>query len=137
VITEAPRDLRYSSADGEKYRKLVSDELSPFYGATFKDVFIYAATYGFKNGLHKELDKPQPNIPISTFTPEDEWIIKSIAVAEKKTLDILGDGKEIYRLAEEYANGALDAIYLEIFGGKPGEPYKRMSQEVLEELGRL
>lgn len=136
MITEAPRDLRYSSPDGEKYRKLVNDELSPFYGATFKDVFIYAATYGFKNGLHKELEKPQPSIPLSTFTAEDEWLVKSIAVAEKRTLDVLSDEKEIYRLAEEYANGALETLYLEIFGGKPGEPYKRMSQEILEDLDR-
>lgn len=134
MTTEAPRDLRYSSSDGEKYRKLVNDELSPFNGATFKDVFIYAATYGFKNGLYKDLEKPQPSIPLSTFTAEDEWLIKSIAIATKKTLDILSDEKEIYRLAEHYANGALEAIYLEIFGGRPGEPYKRMTQEILEEL---
>lgn len=137
MTTEAPRDLRYSSSDGEKYRRLVNDELSPFNGATFKDVFIYAATYGFKNGLYKDLEKPQPSIPLSTFTAEDEWIIKSIAIAAKKTLDILSDEKEIYRLAEHYANGAIETIYLEIFGGKPGEPYKRMSQEILEELAQL
>jgi dnd system-associated protein 4 len=137
MITEAPRDLRYSVADGEKYRKLTQDELSPFQGALFKDVFIYAAAYGFRNGLRNELERPQPNIPLSPFTDEDIWLIKGIAIAETGSLEILSNEREIYRIAEEYANGALESIYLEVFGGKPGEPYKRMAQDIWEEFQHL
>ena len=43
----------------------------------------------------------------------------------------------MYNISEEYANGALETIYLEVFGGKPGEPYRRMMQDVLEEFARM
>lgn len=72
MISEAPRNLRFSVADGDKYRRLTDDnELSPFRRASFKDVFVYAAAYGYRNELRKELERPQPNIPFSALTEED------------------------------------------------------------------
>ncbi len=131
------RNLRYSDADGEKYRQLTQDKLSPFYGSNFKDIFVYAATYGYRHGLSKELERPKPNIPISAFSEEDIWLLKSIAIADEGSLEILKDEKEQYRIAERYANGAFETIYLEVLGGKPGEPYKRMMQDVHDEFERL
>ena len=137
--SEVPRNLRYSTIDGEKYRKLTKDELSPFYGAYFKDVFLYAACYGVRNGLpREEVEKPEPNIPLSAFSDEEIWILKAIAIAKsEEALQILGKEKEIYKILEEYANGAIGSVYLEVFGGKPGEPYKRMAQDVWEEFQKL
>lgn len=135
MTSNTPRNLRYSKADAEKYSKLTQDNLSPFHGATFKDVFLYAATYGFRNSFPQELVKPQPNIPLSALNEDDIWILKAIAIAEHKSLDILGDPKETYHIAEKYANGALESIYLEVFG-KAGEPYKRMSVDMLDEFER-
>lgn len=131
---EGPRNLRYADADGEKYRTLTQDTLSPFHGADFKDVFVYAAAYGYRNGLRKEIEKPQPNIPLSAIRPEDLWLLRAIAIADAGSLDILREPKQAYTIVEEYANGALESIYLEVFGGRPGEPYKRMVQDVLEEF---
>lgn len=127
-----PRHLRYSKANGEKYRALLEDDLSPFYHTTYKDVFIYAAAYGFRNGLRQKLNKAQPNIPLSVLSEQEKWLLKAIALAESKSLQILNNEKEMYQIAEEYANGALEPIYLEVLGGKAGEPYKRMMQDLFE-----
>lgn len=128
------RELRYAQENRSKYRTLTEDDLSPFYGTTFKDIFLYAAAYGFRNGMRQTLVKGQANIPISALSKEDIWLLKSIAIADSKSLDILNTEKEMYEIAEEYANGALKAIYLEIFGGKPEEPYRRMMDDVLSEF---
>lgn len=133
-MTEAPRDLRYSHDDGEKYRKLTQDNLSPFHGSYFKDVFLYAAAYGFRHGLRSEVERPEPNLPLSAFADEEVWILRALAVAEENSLEVLADERKVFRIAEEYANGAIELIYLEVFGGKPGEPYKRMVQDVQEQF---
>lgn len=135
--TEAPRDLKYSKEDNEKYRKLLQDDLSPFAGAMYKDIFLYAVAYGFNKGLRKQIKKPQPNIPLAAFSEDEVWILKSTAIAEKQSLEILNDEKQLYQIVEEYANGAIEEIYLEIFGGKPGEPNKRMTNDILKEIDRL
>jgi len=137
-MNQVPRNLCYSAGDGEKYRRLIKDELSPFHGAYFKDVFIYAACYGFRNGLpRKKLAKPEPNIPLSALSDEELWLLSAIAIAESESLEILGDSRQVYSVAEEYAGGAIESVYLEVFGGKPGEPYKRMAQDVWEEFQKL
>lgn len=128
------RDLRYAHEHGHKYRSLTEDDLSPFYGTKFKDIFLYAAAYGFRNGMRQKVVKGQANIPVSALSKEEIWLLKSIAIADSKSLDILNTEKEMYEIAEEYANGALKAIYLEIFGGKPEEPYRRMMDDVLSEF---
>lgn len=138
MTSEAPRDLRYAAADGDKYRSLIQDDLSPFDGAFFKDVFMYAACYAFRNGLpRKEVKRPEPNIPLSAFSDEEKWLLKAIAIADSGSLQILSREREIYAIAEEYANAAIESIFLEVFGGKPGEPYKRMAQDVWEEFQQL
>jgi dnd system-associated protein 4 len=133
-ITDPPRDLRYADRHTNMYEKLKTDtSLSPFAGATYKDIFLYAMAYGYRHGLREEIEKPRPNIPLSAFSDEEKWLIKAVAVDEKSSLEVLSNEKQVYEIAEEYANGALEIIYSEVFGGKPGEPYKRMMQDLWEE----
>ncbi len=134
MTTHSKRDLRYSKDDSEKYRKLINDAISPFHGTTFKDLFLYAATYGFAQGLRQPLVRPQSNIPLSALNDEEKWLLKAMALADTNSLHVLNNDKEMYLISEEYANGALDTIYLEVFGGKAGKPYKRMMQEVFDEF---
>lgn len=135
MVTEPPNNLRYSLEDADKYRRLIEDDLSPFKGATFKDVLVYAAAYGYKNGVKEELTKPQSNIPFTVLTDEDKWILRSIGVADEGTLEVLNNEREVYKVAEEYANNVIGEIFLTVFGGEPLEPFKRMSSEVLQLVG--
>ena len=133
--TPPPRDLRYSDNHSKMYEDLKTDvSLSPFAGATYKDIFLYAMAYGYRHGLSEDLERPRPNIPLSVFNEEEQWLIKSVAVSEAGSLEVLSDEKSVYETAEKYANGALETIYAEVFGGKPGEPYKRMLQDLWDEF---
>jgi len=127
-----PSNLRYSKNDASKYSDLTSDDLSPFQGMPYKDVLVYAAAYGYRNGLRKPLEKPQPNIPFTALQDRDVWLLKAIAVAEVDSLDVLNDESQLYRIPEEYANGAIDELYREVLAGKPGDPLDRMTEEVLD-----
>jgi len=131
-----PRDLRYSTVDGDKYRKLREDELSPFKGATYAEIFTYAAAYGYRNGIAPiELDRPQPNIPISAFGEENLWLLLSIAIASAGSLSVLGE-ERLFKISEEYANAAIGVIYRSAFGGEPGDPYIRLAREVYDDWER-
>ncbi len=133
TITNPPIVLSYSKRHAEVYEKLKNDSLSPFRGAYYKDIFLYAMAYGFRHNLNDNLERPQANIPLSAFSEEDKWLIKALAIYETDSLEILSDEKQVYEIAERYANGAIDDIYKEILGGKPGDPYKRMVQDILKE----
>ena len=132
MSSEPPNNLRYSEQDTTKYRELTSDALSPFQGMIYKDVLVYAATFGFRNGLREPLEKPQPNIPFTALKDRDIWILKAIAVAEEDSLSVLRNESDLYRIPEEYANGAIGELYREVLAGKPGDPLERITQEVLE-----
>jgi dnd system-associated protein 4 len=132
MSNDPPNNLRYSKQDATKYKELTSDDLSPFQGMPYKDVLVYAAAYGFRNGLREPLEKPQPNIPFTALKDRDIWLLKAIAVAEEDSLSVLRNESDLYRVPEEYANGAIEELYREVLAGKPGDPLERMSQEVLD-----
>ena len=126
-----PNNLRYSKQDAAKYNELTSDDLSPFQGMPYKDVLVYAAAYGFRNGLREPLENPQPNIPFTALKDRDIWLLKAIAVAEDDSLSVLQNESDLYRVPEEYANGAIEELYREVLAGKPGDPLERMTEDVL------
>jgi len=132
-----PRDLALEA--GEKHSKvedLVENKLSPFYRKTMKEVFMYAMGIGFKNGKRVRLKKRKAVIPLSTFVDADRSLIKAIAIAEKKSVDVLfGENvKEIFEIAEEYANGGIDMLSYQVFGEEPGDPDKKMEQALRDTL---
>lgn len=131
MSNDPPNNLRYSKRDATKYKELTSDDLSPFQGMPYKDVLVYAAAYGFRNGLREPLEKPQPNIPFTALKDRDIWLLKAIAVAEEDSLSVLRSESDLYHVPEEYANGAIEELYREVLAGKPGDPLERMTEEVL------
>jgi dnd system-associated protein 4 len=126
-----PRDLALEVGDRHsKVTKLVEDKLSPFYKKTMKEVFMYAMGIGFKKGKRLPLKKKTGAIPLRTFSPAEISLIKSAAIAEKKSVDVLfGENiKEAFEIAEEYANGGIDLLFYGVFGDEPGDPDKKMEQ---------
>ena len=105
---EAIRNLAYEKENGEIYELLtVEEEKSVLYGKTYADVFIHAMTLGFKLKNRLALKKRNANVVIRALSEKQEWLIKSIAIAETGTLEILKDTKEVLKIAEEYANGGI------------------------------
>lgn len=130
--TEGPRDLDVDLANHELFEKLKNYERSPFYGRTMKDIFIFAMSVGFSEQARKRLSKRKGTIPTATLTDDDDWLIRTIAIAEEKTLDILFDEMKVYEIAEEYANGGIRLLVNTLLDTKPGDPSKKLESNVLK-----
>jgi hypothetical protein len=133
-----PRDLALDGKNHEKFKDLIESSLaralSPFYKRTMKEVFMYAMGIGFINGRRLKLQKKIGTIPTTTLDDRDEALIEAAAVTEKGSLDILHKEniKEAYEIAEEYANGGITDLYSMVFGEEPGDPDRRMEQNLRE-----
>jgi hypothetical protein len=97
-----------------------------------KDVFMYALGIGFAEGKRIGLKKKIGVIPRTTFSEADLALIKAIAISERGTMDILFEEniKEAFEIAEEYANGGITTLYALVFGEDPGDPDRKMEQEL-------
>lgn len=132
-----PRDINLEVGERHsKVLKLIGDSSSPFYQKTMKEVFMYALGIGFRNRKRVPLKKGTGSIPRTTFSDQDLSIIKAIAIAEKKSVDVLfGENtRERFKIAEEYANGGIDLLLYQVFGSDPGDPDKKMEQHLRDIL---
>ena len=98
----------------EIYKQLTegSDPVAaPF--KTMKDVFLWAACLGYKNGTRKKLTGKKVTIfRWAQFNQEiDIPTVKAIALAEKQEPTVLMDQEECVEIIEEYANGAIHNLH--------------------------
>jgi dnd system-associated protein 4 len=108
----------------EIYKQLTegSDPVAaPF--KTMKDVFLWAACLGYKNGSRKKLTGKKVTIfRWAQFNQEiDIPTVKAIALAEKQEPTVLMDQEGCLEILEEYANGAIQDLLLVSLrqGGQP------------------
>lgn len=86
-----------------------SAEDSPF--LTMKDLFMLAASIGFKMQQRKPLGRREQPFHYSVFTEaEDIPILKAIAIATTGDVSVLADPDQIVQIAEEYANAGISEI---------------------------
>lgn len=130
--TGGPRDLDVDVANHELFEKLKDYERSPFYGRTMKDIFIFAMSLGYAEGTRKRLSKRKGSIPRATLTDDDEWLIRIIAIAEDKALEVLFDETKVFQIAEEYANGGIRLLANMVMEAGPGDPAKNLESKLLK-----
>ena len=117
----------------KEYDEISNSPHSPFRDALFKDIFLVAMVIGHRRGIRSPLKGPYHDLfRASVLSSNEEWLIKSIAIAEKGDLDVLLNDKEVLKIAEEYANSGILVLYDIIFGGAPGDPLKRIEAEAME-----
>ncbi|MCA0457125.1 MAG: hypothetical protein LCI00_24350 [Chloroflexi bacterium] len=84
-------------------------EDSPF--LTMKDLFMLAASIGFRAQQRKPLGKREQPFHYSVFTEaEDIPILKAIAIATTGDVSVLADPNQIVEIAEEFANAGIGEI---------------------------
>jgi len=111
-MSKAPRDLGIDKSKRNIYDSLQQD-WSPFARSKkrfMKDIFYFAALIGYKLKLSKPLKNREASIPLRSFSDDELWILKSLAIA-KEGLKILQEEKRLFTLIEEYANAGLNEIY--------------------------
>jgi dnd system-associated protein 4 len=136
---EAHRDILIERGDKYKlFRRLLEERLSPFYSWPGRELFMYAVGLGFANKARKQLKSRRAIFQRSTLSSKDEAMIKAIAIAETKAVDVMRPKNlhSAYEIAEEYANGGLTHLEMLVFGSEPGSPEKRMEQDLRDTIAR-
>lgn len=108
-----PRDIRIDGKYEDEFEKFVTRRSSPFYKANKSDLYILAATIGWWERASQKSDTSNRYVLFQqkTFSDEEMWVLKSIAVAsnteDENKLDILNDGTRTIKAIEHYANGGI------------------------------
>lgn len=112
-----PRDARVSDDDRTKYTELTESGDSPFETWERNELFVFAAAYGYDQGLKTELEATNHALfNWDSLTDSQLWVLKSIAVEESADPDVLDEGGEIDQVAREYANGGINRLYQKYTG---------------------
>lgn len=135
--TEEPKRIKIE----KKSRKIYDDIKSFDFFESLEnnnDLFILAMALGFYEGEKEKLKGPDQYFFTHTFSNEQKSMIKSLAVFEKDDLDILLDKKEVYNIAEEYANGGIKILENMILSTEHKSSFmKRFESMVFEELEEI
>ena|SRR3990167_1908401 len=83
-------------------------------GINNKHLFILSMSLGFKNNRYLPLKSGEKHsggyCRVESLSDEDKSLIKSMAICKTKELNILIDPKQIYQIAEGYANGGISIL---------------------------
>ena len=118
-----------------EYEELQKSPRSPFKDKEMWVIFLSAMMVGYREKTRTPLKGTRHDLfRASTLKSEEEWLIRSVAIAEKGDLDIFLDEKEILKIAEEYANAGILILYDMMFGGELGDPIKKVEHYVKDVL---
>jgi dnd system-associated protein 4 len=129
--TDPPRDFNIQEDKHELYKELQDSEDSPFTEAELNEIFVFAVAYGSRKAGRTPISgSGRALFNRGSLNDQTLWLIRSVAVDEERTTDVLIDAKEIRTIAEEYANGGITELHSKVFG--PGDPLVELSDDVIE-----
>lgn len=120
-------ELLYVDKDNKHYY----DDIEFIQGYERKDQFIFAMAFGFINNFKPQINKRE-FITRTSYLKEDESLLNAIALKDTGSIDILSDKKEIYSIAERYANGGIQLLSDEV-GSKHGS-FEKKIEKILTDL---
>lgn len=128
---EAARDIAAEKSKQNLYDELTETEQSPFYNVREPDIFMMAMSYGRQKGGRAELQDDR-YYPTSRYqlSEKQEWIIKTVAVREERTTEVLKDERLVFRIAQEYANTGIEKLHNRVFGPED-DPLSELTNEVV------
>lgn len=117
-----------------EFKRLLEKD-SPLVNYDYKYIFMLALTIGFVEGRRVELESKKEELTrIEYLDNKEKSTIKSIAVMETGSLEVLLDEKEVYTIAEEYAAGGIKLLIKKVFNEEYGNFIKRFGNELEERL---
>lgn len=122
----------------DKDNKHLYDDLSFLQMKEFerKDQFMFAVAFGFINDFKPELNRREFITRTSYLKEEDQALLNAIAIKSTGSIDILSDKKEVYHIAERYANGGIQLLSDEV-GSKYGSFEKRLEKILIELFNKI
>lgn len=96
-----------------------------------KDEFIFAMAFGFIHNFQLPLKKKEFMTRQSYLKDRDEALMSALALKTTGNIEVLSNRKEIYKIAEEYANGGIRLLSEEL-SSKPGNFEKKVEKLLLD-----
>lgn len=129
-LEDAPRDITIPEGKQPMFEELTTNSDSPFFNEDMKDLFVFAAAFGYDRGLRTELeDTKHALFNRASLTEDQVWILKSIAVKETESPETLKNGAELYEIVREFANGGIDQLYTQYTG--PNDMFSNLSKDII------
>ena len=127
---QAPKVINVEAKKKKDFDLLKDDRASFFYGKDHKDIFLMAMVYGFHKSTFKPLEEKHSggHCRVETLNERDITLIKALAVKKTGSLDVLLDLKDVYSIAEQYANGGISYLKDDVFSKQHGNYAKRLEE---------
>ena len=130
--TEAGRDIGVEKSKHGLYEELKERKGSPLYDVSLRDIFLFSVGFGREHADREPLTGDTHwMVGRTRLTDEQEWIIKSVAIEEAGTAEILRDERQIYQIAQEYANGGIEELHRRAFDPNI-DPFSDLTTEVVQ-----
>jgi len=135
-MNNIPDRLYIDKKDRPRYDKLDEIDMLKFKDRggirTRREQFLIALSVGFKNKHRRKIESREGFVLYKDLHPEDESIIKAIAIYEKGDENILSDPKSVYTISEEYAHSGIIILNEIINSSSYGSFEKRIEKDLFE-----
>ena len=135
--TSAPRELAIDKDYHHFYEALKSGKVLPeLKGYEMAYIFAIAMAYGVYHNIRRPIEPGKIKRSISGTLVGREFgsLITAIAISvSEEGVDIVPDKAQIFKIAEEYANGGIEKIKTELETFKPGE-FELNMEEILSTI---
>jgi len=113
--TDPSREIGVDPDKHSMYKELETNPSSPFYEEELVDIWLFTVGYGRQHGEREPLPGNKKwMVRMTSLDDDDEWVVKSVAIDETGTTDVLQDGKQVFTIAQEYANSGIELLYDEV-----------------------
>lgn len=113
--TEPSREIGVDPDKHHLYKELETNPQSPFYEEELVDIWLFTVGYGRHHGEKEKLPGNKKwMVRMTSLDADAEWIVKSVAIEETGTTDVLQDGKRTFTIAQEYANSGIELLHDEV-----------------------
>lgn len=113
--TDPSREIGVDPEKHSMYKDLETNPSSPFYEEELVDIWLFTVGYGREHGERKPLTGNKKWMVRMTSLDDDaEWIVNSVAIEETGTTDVLQDGKQVFTIAQGYANSGIELLHDEV-----------------------
>lgn len=123
-----------NDAIGDKMHELTHESWSPFNGQDYSNVFIFCMSHAFAKG---RVPNPPPgtsrSMPPSAFKDEMRNLMKAVAIAHTKNLEIITSAQDVVKVCEGFAYASFLEVYDKVKNRKPGQTEEMFLDSLIRE----
>ncbi|MBR6993809.1 MAG: hypothetical protein IKH85_07025 [Methanobrevibacter sp.] len=111
------RRVQYDDVDRDLYDEIRS-KANPLKKLKIMDIFAIALMYGKKTGIRTPMDKKTATGRIRQSTIDSSnlrYLMMAIASDEDKSIDVVANTDDYFKICEEYAKTGIDLLHEDVF----------------------